>query len=314
MSNDYLPYATRKMLQARAGKPVVVSFDKMPPTLRSQIFDILIYAAGDPETERYSRTTPATRLWNQIVRNVRHERGLQVLSRSSNLPHHQWTFYLQDVNNIDYALEAVEIALRTVQEEHSGPHSQSGQKKVREAISQINKRFGQHLVGYQFVSPGELGIIVRTDSQYMHQEVIEPAMAHLHNARFDSALDQFMEAQKRQLRGDVTGALVEASKALETTLKTICDRKLWTYPANAGAADLAKLVVSNGLIPPSAVADPNWIPGLLTDTSATIRNKIGAHSTGSQPSTAPDYFAVWGVHLAAANIVFLMAAFEQSSL
>ena len=43
-------------------------------------------------------------------------------------------------------------------------------------------------------------MIVRTDSQYVHQEVIETAMAHLHNAQFEVTLTQFMEAHKRQLR------------------------------------------------------------------------------------------------------------------
>ena len=85
----------------------------------------------------------------------------------------------------------------------------------------------------------------------------------------------------------MTGALVEAAKALETTMRTIFDRKGWSYPNNPNASLLVDAVIDNGLIPPTAVTELGWVKGILSSTAATVRNKLAAHSSGSQPDHGP---------------------------
>ena len=98
---------------------------------------------------------------------------------------------------------------------------------------------------------------------------------------------------------------MDAGNAFESTMKTICDFRTWQYPVGAAASGLIRLLVQQGLV-------EDYYENILIGL-ATLRNKTtGAHGQGGQPVTIPQHVAAHGLHLAAANIVFLMEAHQAT--
>ena len=93
------------------------------------------------------------------------------------------------------------------------------------ALQEINRRFRQHGVGYQYTD----GVIVRVDSELLHEEVIRPALSLLRDKRFEGAQSEFLAAHEHYRHGRKAEALVECVKAFESTMKTICELRGWTY-------------------------------------------------------------------------------------
>jgi hypothetical protein len=105
-------------------------------------------------------------------------------------------------------------------------------------------------------------------------------------------------------------AMSEALKAFESTLKAICHENGWSYPGNATAKPLIKIVLDNGLVP---CYMETHLAGLRTSLEAglpTVRNKNSGHGQGLQTRQIPEHLAGYALHLAATNIVFLVEAHE----
>ena len=101
--------------------------------------------------------------------------------------------------------------------------------------------------------------------------------------------------------------MAEAGKALESTLKTICDRRRWQYPAGATAKPLLDFVIQNGLLPPEGT----HFAGLRSALEAglpTIRNRTSGHGQGADRVELPAHLVAFALHLAAANILFAVEA------
>ena len=101
--------------------------------------------------------------------------------------------------------------------------------------------------------------------------------------------------------------MVEALKAVESTIKSICDARKWPYDQHVTVKPLIKVVLDNDLIPKSVQWQLTLLPALMEGV-ATPRNRMGGHGQGSQPVAVPRYLAAYALHLAAANIVLLVEA------
>jgi hypothetical protein len=60
------------------------------------------------------------------------------------------------------------------------------------AIEELNNRFREHGIGYQFVNSR----IFRIDSQFVHNEIIKTALTLIHQNDFEGAEDEFMKAHE----------------------------------------------------------------------------------------------------------------------
>ena len=161
-------------------------------------------------------------------------------------------------------------------------------------------------VGYQF----ENGQIIRVDDQFVHAEVVKPALALLSDPRFKGPREEFLRAHelyrtaKPSDHKALEDSVATALKAFESTLKVICQLKKWPHPPNATAAPLVQVVIDNGLIPPYLKSS---LEGL-----ATLSNKSSRHGQGAQVRSMLPYFAAYALHLAATDIVMLVEAFKAS--
>jgi hypothetical protein len=97
-------------------------------------------------------------------------------------------------SNVDHLLDMIEVCGRII--EHVGRWNESKRElegiKVdpESAIEELNARFTEHGVGFQFNE----GTIARVDSQYVHAEVIKPALTLLSGEPFAAAQEDFLMA------------------------------------------------------------------------------------------------------------------------
>ena len=175
-----------------------------------------------------------------------------------------------------------------------------------DAIAELNHRFREHGIGYQYQG----GQIIPVNSEYLHSEAVEPAISLLYDANFSGALEEFMAAHEHYRKGDHKAAITSAGSAFESTMKTICDRRKWNYDPKATASKLIEVLYDNEIIPSEMKTHFTGLRSALEGGVPPLRNQAGrgAHGQGSTPVAVPDYLAAYCLHLAAANIVFLVEA------
>ncbi len=158
---------------------------------------------------------------------------------------------------------------------------------AHDSVEKLNARFKEHAIGYRF----EQGRIIRIDSDFLHTETTEPALRLLHSFEFQGALDEFMIAHKhfRQGPAHYDDCLTNCGKALESTLKTICDRREWAYKAGDTASKLLDLVFNKELIPNYLQTHFSALRATLESGVPTLRNCEGGHGSGEKPNEVPEY-------------------------
>jgi AbiJ N-terminal domain 4 len=176
-----------------------------------------------------------------------------------------------------------------------------------DAINELNARFREHSIGYQYNN----GQIMRVDSGFIHAEVVIPALNLLSSQDFSGAEQEFRIAHKYYREQEYKEAITNASKAFESTMKTICDKLEWTYDKQkATASDLIRIVLDNELIPRYLETHLSGLKSLLVSTT-TVRNRSSGHGQGSDPIYVPEYLAGYALHITASNIVFLVEAYKN---
>jgi hypothetical protein len=273
--------------------PQVYSYDPISDAMRIQAYFILNQLVEDTKT--------LYEFWGNVERNIKLERGKIEIGYGGVYAEENVLSYLQEETKTEYVLDLIEMAFRQVQHEIDASAS----------IRELNMRFRRHNLGYEFV--GNPGVLIRVHSEYVHSEIVEPAIALLHAAGHEGPLDEFMKAHQEYRRGDYKDAMNDANKAFESTMKAICQENNWNCEPGWNAKQLVKAMISNGLLHPSLESYFNGIQTILTSGVPTIRNKQSGHGQGALITNVPDYFAAFALHLTAANILLLMSAKEYSN-
>ena len=201
--------------------------------------------------------------------------------------------YEEDVERV---LDAIELSFRYI-------HNSKTQV-ADDAIAELNARFREHGVGFQFNG----GQIVRVDSEYVHSETITPAIRLLHEKRYAGAQQEFLNAHRHYRKGETKEALNDCLKALESVMKTICDKRRWCYSKNATAKALIDVCFDNELIPEFWQSQYAALRTLLESGVPTGRNKLSGHGQGTAPVEVPGHIAAYMLHMTASTIVFLAEA------
>jgi hypothetical protein len=305
----------------------VYQYEELPQEFRTQVVHIWASAIGVFD-KQYSRRgwvsgwradlePDVNRRWREICAATTRELGVFTLvERGGDDPFEQCAEYLLGADTKG-ALFIIEVTFRYIERELSGDMffahliaNQTGQQipAVHPVVEELNRRFEQHGIGYQFVG----GKLIRKDSGYVHKEAVEPAFRLLHDEQFSGAADEFLRAHERFKEGRYKEAIAEALKAFESTMKTICDLRRWPYSDRDTARGLIKIMLDNELIPSSLQNQFTSLQGLLESGLPTVRNKTSGHGQGKTPVNVPEYFAAYALNLAAANILFLVAAYKSS--
>jgi len=161
------------------------------------------------------------------------------------------------------------------------------------AVDIVNKIFREEAIGYEFSSfvfdkdESDRGVsyhvrqypeAIQKSNELVHSTTIMPTLALLAAPVFQIAEKEMMEAHQHFRQGDWTAAVNSAGQSLETVLKTICEKKRWSYTKDVDAlGKLLGIVETNGLINDVQRA-------AVQKTSGEIRNKYGAHGKGPVPT------------------------------
>lgn len=171
-----------------------------------------------------------------------------------------------------------------------------------EAISDLNKRFKEHGIGFSF----ENNEIIRIDSSYIHSEITKPTIALLWNKNFQGSNDEYMKAHEHYKTGRNKECLNDCLKAFESCLKTICKIKRWSYNENDTSKKLIKICFDNGLVPAYTQNQFTSLQSLIESGVPTIRNKQGGHGQGQTIIIVDDALTRYALNLTGSNIIFLI--------
>jgi hypothetical protein len=306
-------YAKRKKRQEKAGQPDVYKYDEIPEALRHQVIYIWKTAIGTWQKTNYDTSDePPETIWTAIHDILCRELGLPSLSlgRESDMAFTKCCTFLLEESDIDNILSLIEVSFRMIETVCSNLRDMEKYRaeitqEPDDAINELNTRFKEHGIGYQYVG----GRIVRIDSQYVHTEAVLPAISLLQQPGFEGASEEFLDAHKHYREGNYKDAISNASKAFESTMKSVCSLMDWKFPENATAKPLIDICIENGLIPQPLQGHFGSLRATLENGLPTISNRIARHGQGKRRVTVLDHYAAYALHLSATNIVFLVEAY-----
>ncbi|MEI6847961.1 MAG: hypothetical protein WCK32_08015 [Chlorobiaceae bacterium] len=177
------------------------------------------------------------------------------------------------------------------------------------AISELNDRFKEHGVGFQFIEEK----IVRVDSEFIHVEAFKPALRLLTEKNYHGAQQEFLSAYEHYRHGKHKEALNDCLKSFESTMKAICDKHKWSYQHNDTAKTLIKICFDNSLVPLFWQQQLSSLRSMLESSIPTGRNRLSGHGQGATPTVVPDYLVAYMLHMTASTLVFLTTAEKKLS-
>ncbi len=302
-------FARRKQMEARNGEPEVYTYDKAPEQLRHQV--ALALAEGLGRYHRFTgdefHTPPHNNeLWTEIDRICRKEIFTYLQNARADNPDRRFLNYLLRADMDDF-LSAVEIGcvgLDCIKDHDNGDHG--AQQTGTEAIEEINGRFEQHAVGYQY----ENRHIIRIDSKLTHAEIIKPALLLLSASIFQKANDDFMTAHRHYRAKEFKDCVTSAHRTFESMLKAICETEKWEYGKGDGASELITKVSVKGLFTHDFDKSFTAYVGMLKAGLPSVRNDAGAHGEGLATAAVTAQIARFALNLTASNIIFLGESYD----
>jgi hypothetical protein len=285
-------YSKRQRAAANAGKLDVYKYNQLPQPLRVQIVHLWRDLFGI-----YNRHGSGGEAWVILHDNIARERGVLALQNGVGNPQQRCETELLTASTDD-ALDMIEHSFGGINADYGSPE---------DAVKELNQRFREHSVGYQFSG----GVLIRVDNQFLHAEVIQPALALLGTDRFAAANDEFLLAHRHYRDGKHKDCVVAANRAFETTLKTICRARGWDFNAGDRASELVTVVRNRGLFPSYLDKGLDTYVAMVKTGLPGVRNSAGGHGAEPAAPPVPDYIAAHALHLTAANIVLLVEAFNR---
>ena len=309
-------YSRRKKRENQT-EPDIYRYDRIPDTLRTQIRIILDSSIGPFYVPKgYGmQSTPShnNAAWHYIRDLLCREMGLLSLANDSN-PKNDCIGFIHREEKIDSLLDLVEVAFSYINTDLNPlPKYELNRLGITQspidAIEELNFRFREAAVGYQFVE----NQIIRIDSELLHSEVVVPALNLLRDPRFSGPQDEFLSAHAHYRAREYKDCVADALNAFESTMKAICEIKGWEYDKGATANGLLKVLRTNGLLPDYLDKSFDQLAATLSSGLPKVRNEEGGHGQGAQPKTTPAYVAAYALHLAAAKIVLLVEALRDNT-
>jgi hypothetical protein len=292
---------SKRQKQLRGEIPDVYVYDDVPESLRVQLVQMIEDGIG--HEDRYNDLPK--QLYHSIHKTLCREYGRFSLTDKRNAS--DWEHiseYLLETDDIEHIIDIVELSLycvdTTIRRENWKIIGCNASPD--ETIHEVNSRFKEHGVGYEYVA----GQMIRIDSQLMHEEVIKPALKLLADSRFNGANDEFIKAHEHYRHGRHKECLADCLKAFESTMKTICDLKNWQYQPSDTAKNLIDICISKGLLQNFMQSHVGNLRTILESGVPTVRNKLGGHGQGTNVTVVSEATARFALNSTAANILLFV--------
>jgi hypothetical protein len=174
-------------------------------------------------------------------------------------------------------------------------------------LGDVNQIFRLDGCGYQAeVSDSEPRVkILRTDSEFLHQETVRRPLALLRQVAFENAAKQFEEAVQEWGEGNHADAITDANAAFESTMKLILNR-------NSGQArDLIRDLVKRGFLPGYLETSAMQMADLFESLPRLRDNESDAHGKLTIDKERLPAYARLAINMAGSMIVYLVEEHER---
>ena len=282
----------------------VYTYDNIPDKLRVQIMHIWTEVIAEDEE-----------VWENIHNILAKELGMINLGgKKYSSERDRCIYFLLNHTVSEEVIDIIELAAYFIDEvifryDPNGNHDDRKQRP-KDAISEINHRFKENGLGYEYIN----GTIVRIDKMFIHEEIVKPAINLISDLQFEGANDEFMEAHECFRQGDYKGAIHNAQKSFESTMKTICNRMDYQYGAGDTAKNLIQLLFNQEFIPKYLNTHFNALRSTLQAGLPTVRNKKAGHGQGEEIDEVPEYLASYCINLLATNILLLIDIYQSKKV
>ena len=186
---------SKRQKRLRGDLPDVYQYDNMPHPFRVQVVHILRDVLGWS-----SQSTYADSWFQNIHDSLAREYGEFRLHPNGNNAQQIVENFLLSTQEVDRVLDVIERSLNVAYETETNYRYRDVRPLVKgininpdEAIAELNVRFREHAIGYQYAS----GQVVRIDSEFLHQKVVKPALHLLSAPQFAGAEKEFLKAHKQ---------------------------------------------------------------------------------------------------------------------
>ena len=306
---DYELFSKRQK-RLRGEVPDIYQYEIIPQELRVQIVHIWRAVLRD----RY--TGDARQVYELLHQELSYAYGKFTLDQDGDSSYHSVrddsyhvttviNFFLS-TDDIERAIDVIEFSFRFIDQDVR--HNRHGYFRPSvspdDAINELNYRFREHGVGFQYKS----GQIIKIDSQFIHSEVIKPALIMLADPIYKGANEEYLNAHEHYRKGRYKECLNDCLKAFESCMKIICGKREWPYNEKDTANRLIETVFKHALIDSSMTCHFTALISTLKSGVPTVRNDQSAHGQGSEEIIVPEYIASYVLHLTASNILLLTKA------
>ena len=298
---------SKRQSKKRGEMPEVYQHHTLSYQLRVQIIYILQDSLGG---EDQLHRTNVFKTYEHISNLLCREYGVFRLparyAESQNKLNDVFNFILQE-QNIERVLDAIELLFQAIDRiardfEYLGKFD--APEIADRSIEELNDRFREHGIGYKY----ENGKIIRVDSEFIHSEVVKPALKILSQEQYAGAQQEFLLAHEYYRVGKGKEALNECLKALESVIKSICDMREWNYDKRSSAKKLISICFENEIIPAFWQEQFEALQRLLESSVPPARNKLSAHGQGKVSPPVPTHLVGYVLHMTASAVVFLAEA------
>ncbi|MGA9112003.1 MAG: hypothetical protein WB290_17105 [Smithella sp.] len=307
---------SKRQKTLRGDIPDVYTYDNLPNALRVQIIHIWSDALGSDENyyDHYECGPNVQAAYKFIIDTLCREYGFFQLPTAEKYQKrmylHELANYFLQVDDVERQLDIVELTFRYIDRltrEYNYLMKQKASERADDAINELNTRFREHGIGFQFVE----GEIVRVDSELIHSEAVKPALRLLNEKNYHGAQQEFLSAYEHYRHGKNKEALNDCLKSFESTMKAICDKRKWAYQADATAKALIQVCFDHALVPTFWQQQLTSLRSMLESSIPTCRNKLSGHGQGTIPTEVPSYLVAYMLHMTASTLVFLTTAEKQ---
>lgn len=288
--------------------PDVYQYDHLPEKLKNQIYHIWDdFLSKKNFSAKYYEGEYEKQFWDFVLKEILKEEGKKTLfdREYSGTIRSSVEMYFDVLKDVEKNIDVVELIfsyLGFVEEMYFKKYGQILSYPLTEALKDLNYRFRENGVGYQFTN----NKIVRVDSQILHEGAIIPALDLLSDKNFTNVNEEFLKAFSHYRHKRYVETLNESLKSFESTLKVICELNKWPYKQSDTANKLIDIVLKNNLIPDYYQNELNAIRQLLVSSVSMIRNKNSAHGKGVVNIEVPEHLASYMLYMTGATIKFLI--------
>lgn len=281
----------------------VFEYEIIPQKFRGQVVHILKEVLGLYETDS----------WINIHKKLCSELGndfsqIDIISDITN--------FIKKTESTTDLLDSIDICFNEIYsllsdyKSQNSPYLSHFLKKLQTALDDLNIRFFENGLGYQF----NYGELFRIDNTHTHKEIVLPSILLIRDKRFESVEEEFFKAFEHYKDRNYEAAITEAGKAFESAMKTICKRKNYEFNNDDTASKLLTILKNKEFFSPmfeSQMINLNKLISEVMTGLSTIRNKSGAHGQGDGIRNVPIELVQFTLNQVASNILFLIQSFNK---